>query len=72
MSHLMVKRIESLTTCVNQIEYKEMKIDLQDDSQDEIGVLIRSFHKMLGEIERLVSEVYESRIRQQKLSCYMW
>lgn len=67
MSRLMVNRIERLITCVNQIEYSNMEIDLNDQSRDEIGVLIRSFHRMLGEIKRLISEVYESRIRQQKL-----
>lgn len=67
MSRLMVNRIEKLTTCVNQVEYGNMEVDLKDQSQDEIGVLIRSFHQMLAEIKRLISEVYESRIRQQKL-----
>lgn len=67
MSRLMVNRIERLITCVNQIEYSNMEIDLNDQSRDEIGVLIRSFHRMLAEIKRLIKEVYESRIRQQKL-----
>ncbi|MGN1185287.1 MAG: sensor histidine kinase [Oliverpabstia sp.] len=67
MSRLMVNRIERLITCVNQIEYSTMEIDLNDQSRDEIGVLIRSFHQMLAEIKRLIKEVYESRIRQQKL-----
>ena len=67
MSRLMVNRIERLITCVNQMEYSSMEIDLNDQSRDEIGVLIRSFHRMLGEIKRLIKEVYESRIRQQKL-----
>lgn len=67
MSRLMVNRIERLITCVNQIEYSNMEIDLNDQSRDEIGVLIRSFHQMLAEIKRLIKEVYESRIRQQKL-----
>lgn len=67
MGHLLVNRIEKLTTCVNQIAYEDMTIDMEDNSQDEVGVLVRSFHKMLDEIKRLISEVYESRIRQQKL-----
>ena len=67
MSRLMVNRIERLITCVNQMEYSSMEIDLNDQSRDEIGVLIRSFRRMLGEIKRLIKEVYESRIRQQKL-----
>ena len=67
MGHLLVNRIERLTTCVNRIAYEDMTIDMEDNSRDEVGVLVRSFHKMLDEIKRLISEVYESRIRQQKL-----
>lgn len=67
ISRFLVKRIEHLTTCVNQVDYENMEIDVVDHSQDEIGVLIRSFRKMLGEIKKLISEVYQSRIIQQNL-----
>lgn len=67
MSRLLVKRIEHLTTCINQVESGNMEIDIEDTSSDEIGVLIRSFRNMLDQIQRLISEVYESKITQQKL-----
>lgn len=67
MSRLLVKRIEHLTTCINQVESGNMEIDIEDSSSDEIGIMIRSFRKMLAQIQRLISEVYESKITQQKL-----
>lgn len=67
MSGLLVKRIENLTTCVNQMDTGNMKINVEDRSLDEVGILIRSFHKMLNQIQRLISEVYQSKITQQEL-----
>lgn len=67
MSRFLVKRIEHLTTCINQVESGNMEINIEDKSSDEIGVLIRSFRNMLEQIRRLIREVYESKITQQKL-----
>lgn len=67
MSLLLVKRIEHLTTCINQVESGNMEIGIEDNSSDEIGIMIRSFRSMLDQIQRLISEVYESKITQQKL-----
>ena len=39
---------------------------MDSDSKDEVGVLIRSFKRMMDEINKLISEVYESRIELQK------
>lgn len=67
MSRMLVRRIEYLTTCVNRVDAKDMVLDIEDNSSDEVGVLIRSFRKMLEEIQRLVSEVYQGKIIQQEL-----
>lgn len=67
MSRLSVRRIEKLTDSVNQIEMGKMELELEDDSPDEIGILIRSFHKMFRQIQSLIKEVYQSKIRQQNL-----
>lgn len=67
MSRFLVKRIEHLTTCINQVESGNMEINIEDKSSDEIGILIRSFRNMLEQIQRLIREVYESKIIQQKL-----
>ncbi|MDD7389895.1 MAG: sensor histidine kinase [Lachnospiraceae bacterium] len=67
MSRILVRRIELLTDSVNQIEMGNMVLNLEDDSQDEIGVLIRSFRKMFDQIQALIREVYQSKIARQRL-----
>lgn len=67
MSHIMVKRLEALTTCIKEVDYEKMEINIYDNSQDEVGVLIRSSHTMLQDVKRLISEVYQSKIIQQEL-----
>lgn len=39
---------------------------VQSDSKDEIGVLIRTFRRMMDEINKLISEVYEAKIVLQR------
>ncbi len=67
MSRFLVKKIEDLTTCVREVETGNLEIAIEDEARDEIGVLIRSFKDMLAQINRLIREVYESRIAQQNL-----
>lgn len=67
LSLILVHRIEKLTIGVNQIEMRNMELNIEDDSDDEIGILVRSFHKLLDQIQQLIQEVYEGRIKQQRL-----
>lgn len=67
MSHFLVKRIEKLTVSVDKIKMGSMKLDIRDESNDEVGILIRSFRKMMLQIHNLIQEVYESKIKQQNL-----
>lgn len=67
MSQIMVRRIETLTRSINEMEPEDRHIDVVDTSRDEIGVLVRSFKNMLAEINKLIREVYEGKIRQQRL-----
>ena len=67
LSRILVRRIEKLTIGVNQIEMGNMELNIEDDSEDEIGILVRSFHKLLDQIQQLIREVYEGRIKQQRL-----
>ena len=67
LSSILVRRIENLTTGVNQIEIRNMELNIEDDSEDEIGILVRSFHQLLDQIQQLIREVYEGRIKQQHL-----
>ena len=67
LSRILVRRIENLTDGVNRIEIGNMELNIEDDSEDEIGILVRSFHKLLDQIQQLIREVYEGRIKQQRL-----
>lgn len=67
MSHIMVRRIEALTKSINGMDPEDRHIDMEDTSGDEVGILVRSFKNMLAEINKLIREVYEGKIRQQRL-----
>ena len=67
MSHIMVRRIEVLTRNINEMDPEDRRIDVEDSSHDEVGILVRSFKNMLAEINKLIREAYEGKIRQQRL-----
>lgn len=62
----MVKRLERLTENMNRINLGSREVTVHSDSKDEVGILIRTFHRMMNEINKLISEVYESKIALQK------
>lgn len=64
-SRRMVSRQELLTENMNQIHLGLRKVTVSSDAGDEVGVLIRSFKRMMDEMNRLISEVYESKIQLQ-------
>lgn len=64
-SRRMVSRLELLTENMNQIHLGLRKVTVSSDAGDEVGVLIRSFKRMMDEMNRLISEVYESKIQLQ-------
>lgn len=66
ISKLMVSRIEKLTFNMANVEAGKMEINVTSDSKDEVGELIRGFGNMIDEINRLISEVYESKIAQKE------
>ena len=61
----MVRPLERLTENMNQIQLGFRKVTVSSDYQDEVGVLIRSFRRMMDEMNRLITEVYEGKIRLQ-------
>lgn len=65
-SRRMVMRLERLTENMNQINLGLRVVSVDSESKDEMGVLIRTFRRMMDEINKLISEVYESRIELQK------
>ncbi len=65
-SRKMVERLEQLTENMNQINLGLRKVTVVSQSKDEIGVLVRTFTRMMDEINKLISQVYEAKIKLQK------
>lgn len=61
-SRLFIRKIEMLTENMDQVNHGSREVTVTSDAEDEVGVLIRSFRRMMGEIDRLISEVYENKI----------
>ncbi len=59
----MVSQLELLTENMNLINMGLRKVTVQSKSKDEVGVLIRSFQRMMDQMNHLISEVYESKIQ---------
>ncbi len=64
-SRRVVSRLELLTENINQIQMGFRKVTVSSDSDDEVGVLIRSFRRMMNQMNHLISEVYEGKIKLQ-------
>lgn len=61
-SKMLTRGIEQLTENMNQVNQGSREVTVNSDSEDEIGVLIRSFRRMMNEINRLINEVYENKL----------
>lgn len=64
-SRRMVSYLERLTENMNQVHLGFRKVTVSSDSDDEVGVLIRSFRRMMDQMNHLISEVYEGKIKLQ-------
>ena len=61
-SRLFTRKIEMLTENMDLVNLGCREVSVTSDAEDEVGVLSRSFRRMMGEIDRLISEVYENKI----------
>lgn len=61
-SRLFTRKIEELTENMNQVNNGSREVTVFSDAEDEVGLLVRSFRSMMGEINRLIHEVYENKI----------
>ncbi|MFC0212665.1 histidine kinase [Paenibacillus chartarius] len=61
-----VKRIISLNRKMMIVETGNLKIDVSSTSRDEIGQLTNRFGNMLANINRLIEEVYQSKLTQKE------
>ncbi|GAA6376051.1 two-component system sensor histidine kinase YesM [Firmicutes bacterium i23-0019-B6] len=64
-SKRLVSCLERLTENMNQVHRGFRKVTVDSDSKDEVGTLIRSFKRMMEELNKLISEVYEAKIELQ-------
>lgn len=64
-SKRLVSCLERLTENMNQVHMGFRKVTVHSESKDEVGTLIRSFSRMMDELNKLISEVYEAKIELQ-------
>ena len=61
-SRIFTRKIEELTRNMDQVNHGSREVTVSSDSEDEVGILINSFHRMMDEINRLIDEVYVNKI----------
>ena len=61
-SRLFTRKIEMLTENMDQVNHGSREVTVSSDSEDEVGILINSFRRMMDEINRLIDEVYVNKI----------
>lgn len=58
--------IEHLTKVMNDTNIDNMTIRVDERRRDEIGILSRSFNRLIAKLQNSISSEYEARIRQQE------
>lgn len=61
-SKLFTRKIEELTRNIDRVNHGSRQVTVSSSSEDEVGILIRSFRRMMDEINRLIDEVYVNKI----------
>ena len=61
-SRIFTRKIEELTKNMDRVNHGSREVTVSSDSEDEVGILINSFHNMMDEINRLIDEVYVNKI----------
>ena len=61
-SRIFTRKIEELTKNMDLVNHGSREVTVSSDSEDEVGILINSFHNMMDEINRLIDEVYVNKI----------
>ena len=61
-SRLFTRKIEELTANMDRVNHGSREVTVTSNSEDEVGILIQSFHSMMDEINRLIDEVYVNKI----------
>ncbi len=66
VSRFVTNRVTYLQKSMKEVEKGNFLINISTDSSDEIGDLIAGFDKMLGKLNKLINEVYESKIKEKE------
>lgn len=66
VSHFVTRRIAYLRDGMKSAEKGDFTVRVETEDKDEIGELIRGYNSLLGKIQTLIKEVYESEITQKK------
>ncbi|MDU4802392.1 MAG: histidine kinase [Clostridium butyricum] len=66
VSYMIVNRIEKLTANMKDMDMEHLEVTVRTDSEDEIGILINSFDKLITKIKTLIQEVYKGEILKRK------
>ena len=66
VSYMVVNRIEELTENMKDMDIEHLEVTVKNNSEDEIGILINSFDKLIVKIKTLIQEVYKSEILKRK------
>ncbi|EHJ01907.1 integral membrane sensor signal transduction histidine kinase [Clostridium sp. DL-VIII] len=66
LSYMIVNRIEKLTKNMKEMDMNHLEVTVESNSEDEIGILINSFDKLIVKIKTLIQEVYKSEISKRK------
>ena len=61
-SRIFTRKIEELTRNMDQVNHGSREVTVSSDSEDEVGILVRSFRRLMDEINRLIDEVYVNKI----------
>ena len=61
-SRIFTRKIEELTRNMDKVNHGSREVTVSSDSEDEVGILINSFQRMMDEINRLIDEVYVNKI----------
>lgn len=66
LSHTMTRRIEALTQNMVSVSTGNMKVTVTSRENDEIGIMIQNFRRMIAKIDQLIHQVYESQLAQKE------
>lgn len=66
LTSFVTKRIRRLRSGMKEVEQGNFEVNITSDSRDEIGDLVNGFGSMLLQLNTLIKEVYEGRIKEKE------